>query len=145
MSQAQTNLPHITVKVAYKTRTPFLYCELEGRYQDKPISITVIESTAGQSETIIGLLHHAVTKHARECSGEHTSEPCWAATIRTSRVNMAPLFNREPRAEGVRSGFVLSWTPDPEAVPSARSCDAKDVIFGRFPDLQPLHLGVKND
>jgi hypothetical protein len=148
MSQAQSALPHIAVKVTYRTRTPFLYCELTGSYQGNPISIAVIETPIGQAETITGLLHHVVQKHdhdERERPSEHKSKEHWSAAIRTNRLNIAPLFNREPQGTNNEAGFVLSWTPDLDAAPSVRTCDANEIIFGRFPDLRPLRLGHSHD
>lgn len=145
MSQTDSTLPHVNVRVTYKTKTPFLYCELSGTYQGRPINIAVIETAPGQAETITGVSYNVVQPHDhddRERPSEHRTREFWHAAIRTNRLNLAPLFNREPHPGAANdAAFKLTWTPDPDAAPNVRTCDARDLIFGRFPELHPLKLG----
>lgn len=131
--------PHVDVKVTYKTKTPFLFCELEGQYNGKPITIAVIETPVGQSETITGLLNRmsvADSPERERATGPRLKE-FWAATIRTSRLNIAPLFNQEHGA--TTDSFLLSWTPDTDVNPRLCGCTRSEIIFGRSPSLRPAH------
>ena len=144
MNQVNTTLPQVDVRVSYKTRTPFLYAELSGSYQGKPISIAVVETAPGQAETITGVRYQQTQKHDhgdRGHSDEQRTKELWHATIRTTRVNLAPLFSHDPKGLATTPEFKLTWRPDPEATPSVGHCEPDDIIFGRFPELHPVRLG----
>lgn len=141
MSYIANVAPHIDVQLTYKTRTPFLYCELRGTYQGMPINIAVVETKPGQGETITGVMYH---QHDHDHDGrvESKAGDYWHASIRTSRLNLIPLFNRDHRSAAATAdaAFHLTWTPEASPPQTMGECDHRSVIFGRFPELRPFNL-----
>lgn len=138
MSYIANVAPHIDVQLTYKTKTPFLYCELRGTYHGMPINIAVVETRPGQGESITGVLYH---QHDHDHDGRVDNRgDYWHASIRTHRLNMIQLFNREHRGATADAAFHLTWTPETATPPTMGECDAKGIIFGRFPELRPFNL-----